>query len=96
MTPSRPPHLVLVGLMGAGKTTIGQRCAERLGRQFIDTDDLVRRITPETRVLLLSHMRGHMANMDDVLAICERHRLYARLGGATRALPPHPKDAGAA
>jgi shikimate kinase len=34
-------HLVLVGLMGAGKTTIGRLCATRLGRPFVDTDDLV-------------------------------------------------------
>jgi shikimate kinase len=34
-------HLVLVGLMGAGKTTVGQRCAELLGRPFVDTDELV-------------------------------------------------------
>jgi shikimate kinase len=34
-------HLVLVGLMGAGKTTVGQRCAEILGRPFVDTDRLV-------------------------------------------------------
>ena len=34
-------HLVLVGLMGAGKTTVGQRCAEVLDRAFLDTDDLV-------------------------------------------------------
>jgi len=34
-------HLVLVGLMGAGKTTVGQMCAARLGRAFVDTDDLV-------------------------------------------------------
>ena len=34
-------HLVLVGLMGAGKTTVGARCATRLGRPFVDTDDLV-------------------------------------------------------
>jgi shikimate kinase len=34
-------HLVLVGLMGAGKTTVGERCAERLGRPFVDTDDVV-------------------------------------------------------
>jgi shikimate kinase len=34
-------HLVLVGLMGAGKTTVGQRCAELLERPFVDTDDLV-------------------------------------------------------
>jgi shikimate kinase len=34
-------HLVLVGLMGAGKTTVGERCAKLLGRPFVDTDDLV-------------------------------------------------------
>ncbi len=34
-------HLVLVGLMGAGKTTVGYQCAKRLGRPFVDTDDLV-------------------------------------------------------
>lgn len=27
--------------MGAGKTTVGERCAARLGRPFLDTDDLV-------------------------------------------------------
>jgi shikimate kinase len=34
-------HLVLVGLMGAGKTTVGKRCADRLGRAFLDTDELI-------------------------------------------------------
>lgn len=27
--------------MGAGKTTVGRRCADLLGRPFVDTDDLV-------------------------------------------------------
>jgi shikimate kinase len=40
-TPEGVRHLVLVGLMGAGKTTVGQRCAELLGRDFLDTDELV-------------------------------------------------------
>jgi shikimate kinase len=34
-------HLVLIGLMGAGKTTVGEACAARLGRPFVDTDELV-------------------------------------------------------
>ena len=34
-------HLVLVGLMGAGKTTVGAVCAARLDRSFVDTDELV-------------------------------------------------------
>jgi shikimate kinase len=35
-TPLR--HIVLVGLMGSGKTTVGSRLAERLGRPFRDSD----------------------------------------------------------
>ena len=34
-------HLVLIGLMGAGKTTVGSVCAQRLDRAFVDTDDVV-------------------------------------------------------
>ncbi|HEV7524267.1 MAG TPA: shikimate kinase [Acidimicrobiia bacterium] len=34
-------HLVLIGLMGAGKTTVGLECARQLDRDFVDTDDLV-------------------------------------------------------
>ena len=31
-------HLVLVGFMGAGKTTVGREAAARLGRRFVDID----------------------------------------------------------
>jgi shikimate kinase len=34
-------HLVLVGLMGSGKTTVGRRSARRLDRDFVDLDDLI-------------------------------------------------------
>ncbi|MBA3835982.1 MAG: shikimate kinase [Sphingomonas sp.] len=33
--------IVLVGLMGAGKSTIGRRLAKRLGLSFIDSDDAI-------------------------------------------------------
>lgn len=35
--------LVLVGMMGAGKTTVGRRIASRLGRQFVDSDEEIER-----------------------------------------------------
>jgi len=38
-TSERP--IVLVGLMGAGKTTVGRRLAKRLGRPFHDADEEV-------------------------------------------------------
>ena len=31
-------HLVLVGLMGVGKTTVGSVLAQRLGRELVDSD----------------------------------------------------------
>jgi shikimate kinase len=33
--------VVLVGMMGAGKTTVGRRLAVRLGRHFVDSDEEV-------------------------------------------------------
>ena len=34
-------HLVLIGMMGVGKSSVGRRVALRLGRQLLDTDRLV-------------------------------------------------------
>ena len=37
------PHLILVGLPGSGKTTIGRRAAHRIGRKFLDFDREIER-----------------------------------------------------
>jgi shikimate kinase len=37
------PHLILVGLPGVGKTTIGKAAARRLGRPFLDFDQEIER-----------------------------------------------------
>jgi stage III sporulation protein SpoIIIAA len=34
-------NLFLVGMMGAGKTTLGRALARRLGREFADTDKVL-------------------------------------------------------
>jgi shikimate kinase len=34
-------HVVLIGFMGSGKSTVGQRLAQELGRSFVDTDRMV-------------------------------------------------------
>jgi shikimate kinase len=39
--PTRP--IVLVGLMGAGKSTVGRRLAKRLGIPFVDADEEIER-----------------------------------------------------
>lgn len=41
-------HLVLVGLMGVGKTTVGRAVAEQLGREFFDSDQMIEARTGRT------------------------------------------------
>ncbi|MEA3185461.1 MAG: shikimate kinase [Ilumatobacteraceae bacterium] len=41
-------HLVLVGLMGSGKTTVARVVAERLGRRVVDTDAVIECATGRT------------------------------------------------
>ena len=43
-----PGHVVLVGMMGAGKTTVGRWLAQRLHRPFVDSDELVEARTGRT------------------------------------------------
>lgn len=43
-------HLALVGLMGAGKSSVGARCAVLLDRPLVDTDELVESTTRLTIV----------------------------------------------
>jgi shikimate kinase len=40
-TGKRRRNLILIGFMGTGKTTVGQRVARSLGYRFVDTDKLI-------------------------------------------------------
>jgi len=44
MTVSAAPRVLLVGMMGAGKTTVGRAVAALTGWQYLDNDDLVERV----------------------------------------------------
>jgi shikimate kinase len=43
-----PDHIVLVGTMGTGKTTVGRPLAQRLGRPFVDSDAVLQAHTGRT------------------------------------------------
>lgn len=36
----------------------------------IDLDDLRRKMTPDVKVFLISHMRGHVSDMEEITALC--------------------------
>ncbi len=39
--PAMPRNVILVGFMGAGKSTVGRMLARRLGRCFVETDAMI-------------------------------------------------------
>jgi shikimate kinase/3-dehydroquinate synthase len=67
-------HLVLVGFMGAGKTTVGRDVALRLGREFLDTDDaldvsVIVRDEPAFRAAEAETVRAALAATPAVVAV---------------------------
>ncbi len=44
----RGVNLYLIGMMGAGKSTLGEAMAARLGYRFLDTDRLIEQATQQT------------------------------------------------
>jgi len=55
-----PKTIVLVGLMGAGKTNIGRRLAQRLGLPFVDADAEIEAAAGET-IEEIFERRGEVA-----------------------------------
>jgi shikimate kinase len=86
-----PPFLadrsiVLVGLMGAGKTTVGRRLAKRLGLAFVDSDEEIERVADHSITEIFARF-GEESFRDGerrVIArlICGTPKVIATGGGA--------------
>jgi shikimate kinase len=62
------PHLILVGLPGAGKTTIGRAVAEKLERSFLDFDaELERRELASVAEVFASRGEPHFRALERTL-----------------------------
>ena len=58
-----PRHVVLVGMMGSGKSTVGPMIAERLGRRYVDSDEVIEQRTGMT-IAALFKAKGEPAARD--------------------------------
>ncbi len=80
------PNLVLIGPMGAGKTSIGRRLASRLGLQFVDADQRLEQVTGATVPLIFEHEGEAGFRQRETQLISElmvgSHQLIATGGGA--------------
>ena len=80
------PTIVVIGFMGAGKTSVGRLVARALGREFVDTDLMIERAARMTIAELfqregeLSFRRREMAAIDRAISV--PGRVIAVGGGA--------------
>ncbi len=76
--------IVIVGMMGAGKTTVGRRLARRLDIEFIDTDHLLEERCGAS-VALIFELEGEVGFRKRESAIvqelCQRKNLLISTGG---------------
>lgn len=85
MFPMGHSNIFLVGMMGAGKTTVGRALASRMKREFVDTDRVLvdRTGVPVATVFEIEGEEGFRRRESDVLEeVCaEDGRVVATGGG---------------
>jgi shikimate kinase len=79
-----PGNIFLVGMMGAGKTTIGRSLAHRLDRRFVDTDKVLvdRTGVPVATIFEIEGEDGFRRRETTVLGdLAEHHDFVVATGG---------------
>lgn len=64
-------NIILVGMPGCGKTTVGKRLAKQLGKDFLDTDELIQQQENMHPSEIITQ-RGEQAFRDIESQICEK------------------------
>lgn len=78
-----PPNIVLTGFMGTGKSTVGRRLAERLGRPFVDTDALIEQRHGPIAAIFAEHGEAHFRALEREVAaeVAKRRGTVVATGG---------------
>jgi shikimate kinase len=76
-------NVVLTGFMGTGKSTVGRLLAERLGYEFVDTDQVIEQRHGPIPQIFREHGEGEFRRLERDVAdeLAERRRLVISTGG---------------
>lgn len=84
--PNAQMTIVLVGLMGAGKSSVGRRLASRLGRPFVDADaEIEAEAGQSISEIFANHGEAHFRRLERQIIgrlLAERGQILATGGGA--------------
>ncbi len=94
-TGTPPDNIYLVGLMGAGKTSVGRTLARRMGKTFYDCDHEIERATG-VRIPVIFEIEGEAgfrARETKMLAQLVQHRNVVLATGGGAVLAPENRSA---
>lgn len=77
-------NIILIGFMGTGKTAIGKRLAQTMGKQFIDTDKEIEKVTGMTISQIFNRHGEIRFRSEEKLAVkkaCSRSNAVIATGG---------------
>ena len=57
-------NIVLVGMPGSGKSTIGKALSEKLGKDFVDTDDIIRQEYGDISLIFEKHGEAYFRDVE--------------------------------
>jgi shikimate kinase len=64
-------HLILIGMMGTGKTSVGRVLSERLGLPMTDTDRVIEQTTGKTITQLFKEQGEHGFRAIETQVLCQ-------------------------
>ncbi|MFA6528872.1 MAG: shikimate kinase [Candidatus Gracilibacteria bacterium] len=88
------PNIILTGMRGCGKSTLGEIIAANLGREFIDLDRYIERsVNKKIDQIVESHGWTHFRNLEEqaVSDIAQKNNLVISTGGGTLTNPKSAK-----
>jgi shikimate kinase len=84
-------HIVLIGLRGSGKSTVGDKLADELWRDFVDLDVVTLSKFTEKTITDVFEQRGEAAwraaEVEALRETLEREEVVLSLGGGTAMIP---------